>query len=208
MDVREAEQIFFREENVSRETLERLRLYEELLVKWNAVVNLVSRSTIASIWERHFLDSAVIYRHRPTGMIHWVDIGSGGGFPGMVLAILDAEKKTKSRFTLIEANRRKCEFLRRVAAVTGIEVEIRNMRAEQLEPLAGDVVTARACAALEQLLSWAFRHLAPDGCCLFLKGAGYREEVAAASRTWSFDSRIHATGNGQALLAISDLRRE
>ena len=177
-------------ENVSRETLRRLHIYAALLKRWNAAAGLVAESTLPQLWNRHFLDSAQLLDHGPP-LAHWLDIGSGGGFPGMVLAIIAAEKEPESRFSLIESSGRKCQFLRRVASETGIRIDLHEARAEKLEPLGADVVTARAVAPLAKLLELAVRHLGCGDLCLFPKGAGRSADISAARRNWTFD--LHET---------------
>jgi 16S rRNA (guanine527-N7)-methyltransferase len=171
---------FATETGVSRETLERIRLYATLLTKWTARIDLVAPSTLPDLWRRHLLDSAQLHPLLPPDARRLVDLGSGGGFPGLVLAILGAPD-----VHLVESDQRKCAFLREVARATGTAVTIHAARIEAAAPLAADVVTARALAPLDRLLGWAVPHLAPGGVCLFLKGARNDDELTAASRTWT-----------------------
>ena len=172
--------------NVSRETLQRLEIYEALLKRWNPTANLVAESTLPQLWSRHFLDSAQLLDHA-AARSHWLDIGTGGGFPGMVMAVVAAETQPGSRFTLIEASARKCQFLRRVASETGAKIDLHEARAEELEPLRADMVTARAVAPLAKLLEISVRHLGSGGECVFPKGAGRFADIAAAESVWTFD---------------------
>jgi 16S rRNA (guanine527-N7)-methyltransferase len=165
---------------VSRETLERLTAYAELLVKWQARINLVGPDTIPHLWQRHLLDSAQVFPILPHPIRRLVDMGCGAGFPGLVLAILGVPD-----VHLIESDARKCAFMREVARVTGAAVTIHNARIEAVPPLAADVVTARALAPLEKLLGWAERHLLPEGHCVFLKGRGVEDELTAARKEWN-----------------------
>lgn len=110
--------------DVSRETSDRLRLLADLLQKWNPKINLVSRSTLETLWDRHILDSAQIFDLVLHPVDHWVDIGSGGGFPGLVVAILAAEKDPAQKTTLIESDQRKCAFLRTVLRETGVSATV------------------------------------------------------------------------------------
>jgi 16S rRNA (guanine527-N7)-methyltransferase len=173
---------FATEIGVSRETLDRLRLYAALLTKWTARIDLIAPSTLPDLWRRHLLDSAQLHPLLPPDARRLVDLGSGGGFPGLVLAILGAPD-----VHLVESDQRKCAFLREVARATGTTVTIHTARIEAAAPLAGDVVTARALAPLERLLGWAVPHLAPGGVCLFLKGARNDDELTAAARTWTME---------------------
>lgn len=165
---------------VSRETLDRLRAYADLLVKWQARINLVGPDTLPDLWRRHMLDSAQLFPHFPQGARRLVDLGSGAGFPGLVLAVLGAPD-----VHLVESDARKCAFLREAARVTGIPVTVHTQRIEKLPPLGADLVTARALAPLERLLDWAEPHLCPGGHMLFLKGKGSEDELTTASKGWN-----------------------
>lgn len=173
--------------DVSRETRDRLRLHADLLSKWTPAINLVSRGSLNQLWTRHFLDSAQLFAVHPISAGSWVDLGSGGGFPGLVLAILAAEAAPELHFTLVESDLRKATFLRTVATETGIEVTVLSERAEVLAPLSADVVSARALAPLPKLLGYAKRHLSPTGRGLFLKGANSQAEIDEALASWRFD---------------------
>lgn len=170
---------FQRDTGVSRETMERLTVYADLLVKWQARINLVGPETIPTLWHRHFLDSAQLFPLLPQAIHRVVDMGSGAGFPGLVLAVMGAPD-----VHLIESDARKCAFLREVARVTGTAVTVHNTRIEKVPPLGADVVTARALAPLAQLLDWAAPHLLPHGHALFLKGRGHEDELTMASKEW------------------------
>lgn len=195
--------------DVSRETLDRLRTYAGLLEKWNPRINLVSRATLGSLWTRHFLDSAQLLDLAPAGAGHWCDLGSGGGFPGLVIAILGGDRRPGLRVTLIEADRRKAAFLRTVARETGTAATILDARIEAAPAQAADVVSARALAPLAPLLSLADRHLAPGGSALFPKGARYREELREALELWTFrcENLRSQTDPDAVILRISELSR-
>lgn len=177
--------------NVSRETSERLAIYAALLRKWNRTVNLVSPATLEDLHERHFADSAQVWGlcHPEDG--HWLDIGSGGGFPGMIAAILAAGDGAALRVTLVESDHRKVAFLRTVALETGVSVGLETARVEDLAPQAADVLSARALAPLSQLLEWTERHRKPDGVALFPKGRTVHKEMEAARVTWNFNHVAH-----------------
>src|SRR5262247_2849484 len=144
--------------DVSRETIDRLSAYAALLVKWQSRINLVSAATLADLWRRHMLDSAQLFPLLPPNTQAVVDLGSGAGFPGLVLAILGIPE-----VHLIESDQRKCVFLAEAARVADASPIIHNKRIEQLEGLSAEVVTARACAPLDQLLTYAQRFLWQDG---------------------------------------------
>jgi 16S rRNA (guanine527-N7)-methyltransferase len=174
--------------DVSRETIERLEVYEALLRQWQKAVNLVAPSTLDAVWHRHFADSAQIVRLAPAGARSWVDLGSGAGFPGLVVAILLAE--TGARITLIESDSRKCAFLREVARKTGITVDILSTRIEQATTQAKveppEVVSARALAPLDRLLGLAAPLFTPSTVGVFLKGRDAALEVETAAKAWTF----------------------
>ena len=189
---------------VSRETIERLSAYAALLVKWQARINLVSAATIDDLWRRHMLDSAQLLALLPSGATSLIDLGSGAGFPGLVLAILGI-----SEVHLIESDQRKCVFLAEAARAAGVKPIIHNKRIEAVEYLHAGVVTARACAPLNQLLTYAQKFLWHDGKALFLKGAAVEEELTGAGKNWQmvverFPSASDPTG---CILRIGQVRR-
>jgi 16S rRNA (guanine527-N7)-methyltransferase len=165
---------------VSRETAARLAAYLALLAQWSERINLVGRDTLADPWRRHILDSAQLLPLVPETAQSLVDLGSGAGFPGLVLAILGVPG-----VELVEADSRKSAFLREAARVTGTDVAIRTARIEALPRRPFDVVTARALAPLDRLLPFACRFLGPDSLCLFLKGARAAEELTRARQAWT-----------------------
>ena len=195
--------------NVSRETSERLDIFAALLCKWNNAINLVARSTLPDLWIRHFLDSAQVFDLAKAKRGHWADLGSGGGFPGMVCAILAQEKAPNLTFTLVESDQRKATFLRTVSRETAVPVHVIAARIEDIPPLQADILSARALAPLKTLLHHAERHLNPDGRALFLKGATFRREVQEALETWAFRSDEYAssTDSAGAILCLGDIRR-
>jgi 16S rRNA (guanine527-N7)-methyltransferase len=200
---------FLAASDVSRETLARLDSYAALLEKWNPSINLVSKSTLPELWTRHFLDSAQILELAPEEAKSWVDLGTGGGFPGMIVAILAAGSRPGLRVTCVESDLRKATFLRTVAREAGIAAEVIARRIEEVPPLGADVVSARALAPLADLLAHAHRHLKPGGVALFPKGASHAEEVARALETWSFrlDTYPSKTDPEAIVLKLGDIRR-
>ena len=200
---------FEREVGVSRETLSKLERYEELLLRWSAKINLVSKTTLDEIWTRHFLDSAQIFELAPKGVKHWLDIGSGGGFPGLVIGILALQWNPKMTLKLVESDQRKCAFLSTVIRETGLKASVICARVEDLDPMMADVISARALAPLSQLLAHAKRHLSPDGIALFLKGAKSKDELVNALDSWSFRCETHPskTDTNAVVLSISEIER-
>lgn len=199
---------FLRQRAVSRETIDRLDLYEALLKKWNPAINIVASSTANAIWSRHFLDSAQIFDLAGSGT-QWGDLGSGGGFPGMVAAILAATERPGLHVTLVESDRRKAAFLAHVAHATGIEISVRAERIETTSPLAANILTARALAPLSSLLGFAARHLALGGRAIFPKGANCEAEIAKALEVWrfSYEKVASRTAAEATILIIGDISR-
>jgi 16S rRNA (guanine527-N7)-methyltransferase len=170
---------------VSRETLERLEAYAALLVRWSARINLVGRNTLVDLWRRHILDSAQLQPLVPDSARSVIDLGSGAGLPGLVLAILGAPE-----VELVEADSRKAAFLREAARITEVDVTIRPCRIQAVPPHPVDVVTARACAPLDRLLGLAEPFLAPHTECLFLKGERVEDELTLARKHWRMTATL------------------
>lgn len=192
---------------VSRETHERLEALLALTRKWNPAINLVSKSSLGDGWSRHVLDSAQLERLAPPTALTWADLGSGGGYPGLVVAALSAETCPLRRVTLVESDQRKATFLREVARQLDLQVQVRAERIEDCPPLAAAVVSARALAPLPALCGLALRHLAPDGVALFLKGRDHATELDQARKIWTFQAQTHPslTDPQAAVLALSEI---
>ena len=191
--------------SVSRETLDRLKRYAELLADWNTRHNLVSDRSMVDAWKRHFLDSAQIADLVPAGPKTLVDLGSGAGFPGLVLATLRPEL----RITLIEATRKKYDFLKVVAGELGLTADVRNERIEEVAPEPFDVITARACAPLSQLLSYAQRFWARGSLALLHKGQNIASELTEAHKSWRIQAEQHSSRSDPSgiILEIRELQR-
>ncbi|MSO92326.1 MAG: 16S rRNA (guanine(527)-N(7))-methyltransferase RsmG [Rhodospirillales bacterium] len=175
-------QEFQRAAGITEDPLNRLSAFLELLGKWQARINLVGGDSLRDPWRRHLLDSAQLASLIPETATTIVDIGSGAGFPGLVLAVLGPWK-----IQLIESNARKSAFLREAARVLGVEVEILTGRVEKVRPVPADVITARACAPLPQLLGYAAPFCGPQTICLFHKGRGVHKELTESQKTWQID---------------------
>lgn len=187
---------FQKDTGVSRETLDRLRLYGELLVKWQKTINLVGPSTLPDLWRRHFLDSAQLFPLLPDSARVLVDFGSGAGFPGLVLAILGVPE-----VHLIESDQRKCAFLREVARQTDAPVTVHAKRIEAVVPFAADVITSRALASLAQLLDLARPFLTPQTLCLFPKGQNVEAELTEAHKIWNMQvTRVPSRSDADATI--------
>ncbi len=195
--------------DVSRETKDRLEAYAELLRKWNPKINLVSKSTIDDLWTRHIADSAQIYALAPHTVRHWADLGSGGGFPGLVIAIMGAEHGSPLKVTLVESDSRKCAFLRTVIRETRANATVLNERIEVLPELNADILSARALGSLDLLLSFAERHLAANGTAIFQKGVNWEKELADAQSKWNFDHQLvkSKTETGPVIMKITGVTR-
>ncbi|GAW36338.1 ribosomal RNA small subunit methyltransferase G [Roseovarius sp. A-2] len=194
---------------VSRETQERLEIYATLLRKWNPRINLVSRSSLNQLWTRHILDSAQLLDLAEENVTSWVDLGSGGGFPGLVVAIIGTERRAPLKCTLIESDARKSAFLRTIIRETGVNATVITDRIEAVPPQGADVVSARALADLSTLIGFADRHLSSTGKALFPKGENWREEVEVAQSKWQFDYRIakSKTEPGPVILSVTGVVR-
>ena len=190
--------------DVSRETREKLEIYEKLLLRWNARINLISRHTEADASVRHFADSLQLLPLVSSSDGAAVDLGSGGGFPGLVLAIASGR-----HFHLVEADTRKAAFLREVAAETDAPVTIHARRMEDvtLEPLR--LLTCRALAALDKLLPHISRFLTVDGEALLLKGARVDDELTNARAGWHMKIERHrsVTDPCGVILRLSEVHR-
>lgn len=173
---------------VSRETLDRLVQFVELVRKWQKAQNLIAASTLPDIWRRHVADSAQLVALRPDAA-RWLDLGSGGGFPGIVIAILLAGQPG-AKVHMVESDKRKCAFLRTAIREAGAPGEIHESRIEAIVTAGRfevDVVTARAAAPLVRLLAWSEPVITAGVPGLFPKGRDFRREVDEAAQTWDFD---------------------
>ena len=189
--------------NVSRETLARLKAYAGLLTDWNARHNMVAKSTLPGLWHRHMWDSAQLLPLIPENARTVADLGSGAGFPGLVLAAM----RPGLEVTLHEATTKKCAFLQAAADRMGVRVEIHNARLEDLARQPFDVVTARALAPLPLLLGYAHRFTGPNTVCLFLKGQNVGPELTEASKYWSMKaSQVQSqTDASAAIVTVREL---
>jgi 16S rRNA (guanine527-N7)-methyltransferase len=180
----------------------RLRHFAALVEKWSAKINLVSKADVPHVWERHIQDSLRLLLYVPAGTERAIDLGSGAGFPGLVLCIA-----TGIPFDLIESDSRKAAFLKEAARQTGAPAKIHNTRIEVAEVAPAALVTARALAPLDKLLGLAAPHLAPGGICLFPKGRMAGDELTAVSPLWHMDvERISAPAWGDScILKVSQL---
>lgn len=173
--------------DVSRETYDKLQAFQALVEKWNPTINLISKSQIADLWQRHILDSAQLMEFCPITALSWCDLGSGGGFPGLVVAVIAAERMPHLKITLVESDRRKAVFLGQAARELGLTVSVETQRIEALAPQNASVVSARALAPLSDLLPHTLRHMCSAGVAIFPKGSTSEQELDTARRDWNFE---------------------
>lgn len=200
---------FMQKYNVSRETYDKLKLYQQLLSEWQQKFNLVSKSTLDNSWQRHFEDSAQLFKYIPKNAKILYDFGSGAGFPGMVLAIMSGDKTPYLKICLVESVGKKTLYLNEVKQKTNTSVEILNQRIENLKPQKADVITSRALTALKDLLNYAYPFCKSETLCIFPKGRRYCEELQDARRYWNFDCRVEdsTTDSDGKILLITNLSK-
>lgn len=184
---------FMEKYNVSRETFDKLKTYQQLLNEWQEKFNLVSNNSLPEAWERHFVDSAQLWKFVPEKAESLLDFGSGAGFPGLVLAVIAKEKTPYLKVGLAESIAKKTLFLKAVSEKAGIDVEIINDRIENIPARKVDVITSRAMTSLNGLLGYAYRFCKLETVCIFPKGKKYAEELAEAHRHWKFKCRIESS---------------
>lgn len=193
--------------DVSRETRAKFQRYAELLLKWQKVINLVSETTLDDLAVRHFVDAAQLIKYIPDKRIRLADMGSGGGFPGLVLALIGV-----ADVHLIESDVRKATFLREVSRETSTRVTVHDDRVEEIAIDNIDLISARALAPLTDLLKMAHKLATPgyEYSCLFLKGEKTEEEVAKARKRWNFNLETHqsVTDSSGKILYINNLEEK
>ncbi|MCQ2740990.1 MAG: 16S rRNA (guanine(527)-N(7))-methyltransferase RsmG [Alphaproteobacteria bacterium] len=197
--------------NVSHETFLDLKCYLSLLEEWQNKFNLVSNSSLETAWERHFLDSAQLFKYIPETAKALVDFGSGAGFPGMVLAIMGKNRTPYLKVTLIESIKKKTVYLNEVARQTNTEVEILNERIENIKNRKFDVITSRAMTSLTNLLNYTGVFCKKETICIFPKGKNYEAELEEAKKHWKFDCRVEPSEfseEGKILIINNIVRRK
>lgn len=193
--------------DVPRETIERLEAFAAYLIEENARQNLVSRASLADLWSRHILDSAQLVRFAPPQARRWLDLGSGAGFPGLIIPLFHP-----AHVTLVEARKLRADFLRRAALLLGVgdRVEVVAARIEALDARRCDVISARAFAPLGRLFALAERFSAPETVWILPKGRSAKSELDAARRSWQGDFRLEPslTDAEAGIVVASRVRRK
>lgn len=196
-------------QNVSRETLELLKAYEALVKKWNPTINLVAKGSLDGFWERHIVDSVQIFNLASEKAKTWVDLGSGGGLPGIVVAILAKQHNPALNVTLVESDQRKATFLRTAIRELELSAQVIAKRIETIEIRGVDILSARALAALDELLNLSEGLISSGTQLLFPKGRQYAEELKKAGENWNFDVVAHPsfTDKESRILDIRNVKR-
>ena len=195
MEVSDQIKVFQKLYNVPRETIDQLTEYHKLLIESQEKINLVGSGTISSIWTRHFSDSAkltdriIYYKNKPKTIIRICDVGSGAGFPGLVCFLILLSQKHEVSMTLIESNKKKCEFLTRLKKKLMLSVSIINERVEKVEEKY-DVILSRAVAPLHNLLRLLMPLSKKNTIFLLPKGKNYQKEIEKAKKLWKFSYKV------------------
>lgn len=195
---------------VSRETFKRIENFVSLLLEWNEKMNLVSKNAVKDIWLRHVLDSAQLAKYLSKENFALVDVGSGSGFPGMVLGIMMKEYSPESKITLVESIGKKVAYLQNVVERLELDnVDVCHNRAENCLLSSPDFITARAVASLDKIFSYTEKMATPKTSFLLLKGKTYKLELAEAEKNWKFNSEVYANqySDDGVVLKITNLRK-
>ena len=197
------EQEFQKLTGVSRETLEKFSTYVALLTKWQKAINLVSNKSLPDVWERHVLDSYQILKHAPNDKGVWIDMGSGAGFPALIVAMA-----SDFEVHVIESDHRKCQFMREVSRETSTPITIHTKRIDAVEPFPATVISARALASLEKLLEYSENFATDETVYLYLKGQDVDAELTNAAKCWRMDTVKHSSLSSSegCILQLKDVR--
>ena len=176
--------------NFSENVIKKFKIYQQILEKWQSKINLVSQSTLKDIFKRHFLDSAQLYPLIPKDAQNLLDLGSGAGFPALILAILSQENSLPWSVIAIESDQRKCCFMSEVARLCEVKMDIQNQRIEQVRGIKADVITARALADLKSLLDYSLPFIHKKSQLFFLKGQNIQSEIQEALEKYDFSYHL------------------
>ena len=195
--------------DVSRETISCLSIYESLLKKWNNKKNLVSKKSLSDVWGRHFLDSAQLANHCQAENRLWLDIGSGAGFPAVVIAAILRDRGINTDIVLVEKNKTKAIFLGELRRKMGLSFEIVCENIKNIDPLKADIISARAFSPLDHLLPLSNYHGKKSTISLFLKGKNIREELDKTFKKWFFQYDIikSISSNDGKIIKINKLHK-
>ena len=218
MEVSDQIKVFQKLYNVPRETIDQFTEYHKLLIESQEKINLVGPGTISSIWTRHFSDSAkltdriISYKNKTKAILKICDVGSGAGFPGLVCFLILLSQKQEVSMTLIESNKKKCEFLTRVKKKLMLTLNIINERVEKVEEKY-DVILSRAVAPLHNLLRLLMPLSKKNTIFLLPKGKNYQKEIEKAKKLWKFSYKVVKNSylldkSGGVTLEINDLKKK
>ena len=197
--------------SVSRETYQKLEQLVALLNEWQAKFNLVSNNSLPDVWQRHIADSAQLFKYLNNQVDSVYDVGSGAGFPALVLAVMAQEQYPRLKFTLIESIGKKTLYLNEVKTVLNLSnVTVLNKRTEDVLLPPADVITARAVASLDKLLGYVFKFTNRQTKLIFPKGKSYRDELEVAAKLWNFKLEVckNETSADGVVLLLENLRRK
>lgn len=196
--------------NVSRETIKDLEKFQALVLEWNHKFNLISKSSESEIWQRHILDSLQLYPFISEDDKVLYDMGSGAGFPGIVLAIISKHLFPDLKITLIESIGKKTIFLNEVKNNLNLNINILQDRIENLKLPKADIITSRALASLDKLLVYAYSFCKKDTKLIFPKGEKWQEEVTIAQKNWNFNFKLFPSQTSETgkILYIKNIRRK
>jgi 16S rRNA (guanine527-N7)-methyltransferase len=191
--------------NVSRETFLKISLFVSLLRRWQQKTNLVAATALEDLEHRHILDSLQLLKFIPPHSCKIIDLGSGAGFPGLILALTD-----RYEISLVEKNHKKCAFLKQVLQETKTSATVYNQKIEMITNLKGGIITSRALASLSELLTYAYPLSTPTTECLFLKGERADEEIEKAAIDWQFEIKKYTslTDPSGVILSIKNFSRK
>lgn len=193
--------------SVSRETKDKLHAYVDLIIKWNPKINLVSKNTLQNVWSRHIQDSIQVYDVRSSDAETWLDLGSGGGLPGVVISILAYGQP--QHMVMIESDARKSAFLRQVKRELDLSYQVVTDRIEHTPEIKASIISARALANLDTLLGFVERHGTKDCQAIFPKGRTWETELQTARQKWHFDCEVitSKTDSEARILSITGVER-
>ena len=189
-----------------KESEKDIYVYIDMLKKWQKAVNLVSNSSLQDVWNRHIVDSAQLFPLIPLSAKTLADMGSGAGFPALVLAILNKNNQgSLEKIVLIESDLKKCLFLKEVVRSLSLPVQILNQRLETVQNLQADVITARGLADVQTLIKWARPMIEPNTICLFLKGENVQKEIPQEPLPYKIEKIKSITNSNSFILKITEV---